>query len=204
MLFWSIFSRNKGFYYVKNEVLWYFFNSSCLTWSSSTHIGTFQLKEGHEIWQRYEIWMMEAKRTTWHTTEVPWEAWRKGINNNWELFFSGITRKASNKTWSWEVQMREVTVFILLVSKTMELSAFSYECLQALKNTLEIFFLEIQPFHFFLKRSYISLQHCIHGWDYGWSCILIFSEACKTYRHAEKHEWGHKVLFWLVTVFWHF
>lgn len=33
--------------------------------------------------------------------------------------------------------------------------------------------------------------------------LLRFSEVCKTYSQAEKHEWGHKVLFWLVTVFWH-
>lgn len=83
----------------------------------------------------------------------------------------------------------------------MELPAFSCECLQVLKNGLELLFLETQPFQIFLKENIFHFSPAYV--DGIMDDLLRFSEVCKTYSHAEKHEWGHKVLFWLVAVFWH-
>lgn len=106
------------------------------------------------------------------------------------------------KTWRWEMQMWEVTFLILLVCKLWNFLPFLTSVCRHSKVNWNFSFRN-SALSNFLKRNYISLQHCKRGWDYSWSSILMFSEACKTYKHAEKHERGHKVLFWLVPVLWH-
>lgn len=166
-----------------------FSDTSCLTWISP-RLELFSWGKDTKFGKAIKYWWWRQKE--W--CDMWQRLGERELITIEHLFF--LNHKQScclYKTWRWEMQMWDVTVFILLVYKTVELPAFSYKCLQALKSELE-FFLETQPFQTLKKKLHFT--SALHTWMGWW--IIFYSpvfRGLKTCKHAEKREWGQKVFF---------